>query len=281
MGAVSFSIDPELVKALKQLLPLKYFVETGTFEGETIEQVRLLFEEVHSVELAEEYYFQAVERFKSNPEVHLYQGDSEAVLKSLHPRLKDEAVLYWLDAHWCVADKTAGHQSQCPLLQELNALQNLNSDSVVLIDDARLFLCPPPQPHEVSQWPSLDAVVKKLYALSSGHELMVLNDAILYYPAQIREQVQMYAHTVSIDWLSVLHKSHYYDTFLSNVQEKEAQIKRLADIAEERAVSLSQKEVEIQLLTKVAEERGASLLEKEAQIQLLAVEITKLRHLNQ
>jgi hypothetical protein len=280
MGAVSFSIDPELVKALKQLLPLKYFVETGTFEGETIEQVRLLFEEVHSVELSEGYYLQAVERFRSNPEVQLYQGNSEAVLKSLYPRLKGEAVLYWLDAHWCVADKTAGHQSQCPLLQELDAIQKLNLDSAILIDDARLFLCPPPQPHEVSQWPSFDAVVKKLYALSSGHEMMVLNDAILYYPAQIREQVQIYAHAVSIDWLAVLHKSHYYDTFLSNVQEKEIEIQLLTKVAEERKAALLNQETQIQLLTEVAEERGAALLEKEAQIQLLAVEIGKLQHLN-
>ena len=142
MGAVTFSIDSELVRVLRQLLPLKYFVETGTFEGETVEQVRLLFEEIHSVELAEDYHSQAVERFRDIPEVHLYQGDSEAVLKSLHPQLNSEAVLYWLDAHWCVADKTAGYQSQCPLLQELDALKTLNLNSVILIDDARLFLCP-------------------------------------------------------------------------------------------------------------------------------------------
>ena len=276
MGAVTFSIDPELVKTLKQLLPLKYFVETGTFEGETVEQVRLLFEEVHSVELAEDYYSQSVERFRDFSEVHLYQGDSEAVLKSLHPRLNSEAVLYWLDAHWCVADKTAGYQSQCPLLQELDAIETLNLNSVVLIDDARLFLCPPPQPHEVSQWPSFDAIIKKLSSLSSGHEVMVLNDAILYYPSQIREPVQEYAHTVAIDWLVVKHKSSYYDTHLGALQE---QVELLTDVAEVRGAALLEKEAQIQLLAGVAEERQAALLEKESQIQLLAIEVDQLKHL--
>lgn len=281
MGAVTFSIDPEIIRALKQALPLKYFVETGTFEGETVEQVKLMFEEVHSIELAEDYYSKAVERFGNDSRVNLYCGSSEVVLKSLHPRFASEATLYWLDAHWCVADKTAGYQSQCPLLQELDAIQALNPHSVILIDDARLFLCPPPHPHEVTQWPSFDAIIKKLYSLSSAHEVMVLNDVILYYPSQIREPVQQFAHGVSIDWLSIMHKSGYYDSFLSDLQEKEAEIKLLANIAEERKLSLSQKEGEIQRLTEVAEERGASLLEKEAKIQLLAIEIGKLKHLNQ
>ena len=280
MGAVTFSIDSDLIRALKQVLPLKYFVETGTFEGETVEQVRLMFEEVHSVELADDYYLKAVERFGNDSTINLYCGDSEAVLESLYPRFESEATLYWLDAHWCVADKTAGYQSQCPLLQELSAIQNLNSDSVVLIDDARLFLCPPPQPHEVAHWPSFDAIIKKLHSLSSAHEIMVLNDVILYYPAHIREQLQEYGHKAAIDWLVVKHKSDHYDTFLSDLQDKEAEIKLLSQIAEERRLSLSQKEREIQRLTEVAKERGASLREKEAQIQLLAAEIGKLKHLN-
>ena len=36
MGAVHFSIDPRLLARLRDLLPLKVFVETGTYEGESV-----------------------------------------------------------------------------------------------------------------------------------------------------------------------------------------------------------------------------------------------------
>jgi hypothetical protein len=41
MGAISFSIDIELVKFLKENLGLEAFVETGTFEGETLEKFQI------------------------------------------------------------------------------------------------------------------------------------------------------------------------------------------------------------------------------------------------
>jgi hypothetical protein len=39
------------------------------------------------------------------------------------------------------------------LLDEFRAIGRLNERSVILIDNARLFLCPPPVPHETSQCP--------------------------------------------------------------------------------------------------------------------------------
>jgi hypothetical protein len=249
MGAVTFSIDLQLVKTLKQALPLTQFVETGTFEGDTVEQVKPLFETIHSVELAEEYYLRSVERFQSIPHIKLYCGRSEDVLRSLQPLLEKQSVLYWLDAHWCLANHTAGQTSQCPILQELDAIQHLNSDSVILMDDARLFLCPPPQPHEVSQWPSFDAILRKLYSLSNGHEVMVLNDVILYYPSTIRTAVQQYAYMSSVDWLSVFDKSRDYDSLLAQLHEKEDQIQLLKRVAQEREVALIEKEEMIQQLS--------------------------------
>ena len=55
MGAVHFSLDTNLVKAIKSVLSLDVFVETGTFKGDTIENVKDYFTEIHSVELSEEY----------------------------------------------------------------------------------------------------------------------------------------------------------------------------------------------------------------------------------
>ena len=161
MGAVSFSIDMSLVTCCKQALPLPVFVETGTFSGDSIETIQSLFPEIHSVELSQAYYDKAVERFKLHKHINLYQGNSDQWIKRLHPKIIDQSTLYWLDAHWCVAEETSGVESQCPLLDELEAINSLNAQSIILIDDARLFLCPPPAPHKITQWPAFDQIIKK------------------------------------------------------------------------------------------------------------------------
>ena len=49
MGEVFFSIDLELLKVLKGLLPLEIFVETGTFQGNTTAILANMFGCVHTV----------------------------------------------------------------------------------------------------------------------------------------------------------------------------------------------------------------------------------------
>ena len=234
MGAVNFSIDTSLIAALKQALPLSVFVETGTFEGETIRRARPFFESIYSVEVSEKYHAMTARQFQGDPSVHIHRGDSPEFLRKLSSSLNYTSVLYWLDAHWCVAEESGGEHSQCPLLEELNAISGLNDYSVILIDDARSFLCPPPRPHEVSHWPSFDCIVKKLYSLSSSHELMVINDVIIYFPASVKPAVIAYAHDHSVDWLTIADKSRDYDVLLSHLEEKEDQIKLLTDTAASR-----------------------------------------------
>lgn len=248
MGAISFSIDPRLVTCCKQALPLIVFVETGTFEGDSIEQVKTLFAEIHSIELSETYYEKAVERFKDSSHIKLYQGSSDEWLRRLQPQLKDQSILYWLDAHWCVAEDTAGVESQCPLLEELEAIEYLNYDSIVIVDDARLFLCPPPAPHKISQWPSFDEIIERLHSLSPVHALMVVNDVIIYYPKKIEQQIKDYAYAHGIDWLVALYKSQNYDQILQECEEKEQQIQLLASAAEARLKIIEELSLELQKL---------------------------------
>jgi hypothetical protein len=170
-----------------------------------------LFNEIHTIELSDEHAAQAAERFRSHSNVTLYQGNSSDVLSSLGPGLKDASVLYWLDAHWCVGSGTGG-RSQCPLLAELAAVEKLNGESVVLIDDARLFLCAPPHPHEADDWPRFDQVLQELLRLSADHELMIINDVIVFFPRAIAAEMSDFASANSIDWLASLHRLQALET---------------------------------------------------------------------
>jgi len=234
VGAVRFSIDPVLIQILKEALGVDVFVETGTFEGQTIETVMPFFEEIHTCEASEHLHTEVTKRFAGVNKVHSVLGDSGRILVDLMPRLRNRSVLFWLDAHWCADEQTAGAHSQCPLLDELEAINELNAESVIVIDDARLFFCAPPKPYEVDQWPGFDTVLRKLHKLRRDHELMAVNDMLIFHPPQIRQYLKSYAHEHSIDWLAVLDKGRDYDDILKQSKEKESEILELKRSAEER-----------------------------------------------
>ncbi|MBU3549911.1 glycosyltransferase [Polynucleobacter sp. MWH-Berg-3C6] len=223
MGAIHFSLDKNLVSALMSTLPLKVFVETGTFEGQAIENLHSFFEELHSIELSHEYHKAAIEKFNRVTNVHLHQGDSPCILEELTNNLSEIGILYFLDAHWCLAVNVEGKTSQCPLLDELAAINKLNQDSAIVIDDARLFLSPPPSPHEISHWPNLQQVISSLFLLSNDHELMVINDVIVYYPKIAKEAMENYAHNYGVDWFKAFQGAGWEFA----AEEKESVIQKL------------------------------------------------------
>ena len=200
MGAVRFSIDPALVRELTSLLPLRTFVETGTYQGDSVRAVLPMFEELHTIEVSEELHGEAAAALEGEEKVQVHLGRSQEIL----PRLvagRTDPTMFWLDAHWC-SDESGEEGSQCPLLDELAAIGPLHRDSVVLIDDARLFLSPPPAPVDATQWPRIGEVLAALSALSDAHDLMVLDDVIVLYPEAIREELTAWARRSTVDWLA-------------------------------------------------------------------------------
>lgn len=251
MGAVTFSLDVRLVECLKEALPLSILVETGTFEGDTVATMAPFFDRLITVEVSEPLWKSARDRFKGESKVEAHLGNSPEALSRIRPVLGDASTLFWLDAHWCVAENTAGDESQCPLLAELSAIDRLGDTSVVLIDDARLFLAPPPEPHDVAQWPSFDQIVTALRRLSDQHELMVVNDVIAFYPRIVNGSMNAFARRYGVDWLRARQSLNENGDMLSALEEKEAAIQA-------HSQSLREKEALIrQLGKKVAVYRSA------------------------
>jgi glycosyltransferase involved in cell wall biosynthesis len=234
MGAVSFSLDSHLVAALQTTLPLSVLVETGTFKGDTVAQFESCFSKVFSVELSESLWTEAVKRFQPYQHVQILQGSSQDKLRELVPELQNIGVLFWLDAHWCVASDTAGALSQCPLLEELRAIGKLNSESVILIDDARLFLAPPLVPHEISQWPSFHQIVSCLLSMSTEHELMVVNDVIAFFPKKAKYAFETYAQLYGTDWLTAANCLKENGTFMKQLGDKEGVIQEQKSVIQEQ-----------------------------------------------
>jgi lipopolysaccharide transport system ATP-binding protein len=229
MGAVSFSVDRGLLEGLKAALPLEVFVETGTFEGDSALVAAALFPRVHTIELSEAFAERARARLRHLPGVEVHQGRSAEVLRALRSGLAGRAVVYWLDAHWSGTDDADGVGAPCPLLEELEALGSLNAESVVLIDDARLFLAPSPQLDE--QWPDVHTVFQRLIGLSTFHRLVVVNDVIVFCPPAAWASVRCYAREHGVEWSQVYRQALERERLRAELLAKDRTIRYWWDIA--------------------------------------------------
>lgn len=245
MGAVTFSLDPRLVIELKAVLLLNVFVETGTFKGDTAAEMETLFDKVVTIELSDTLAAEAVQRFEAVPNIDVLQGDSAVKLRELRSDLESASSLYWLDAHWCVAVDTAGELSQCPLINELSAIGHLNDQSVILIDDARLFLAPPASPHEISQWPSFHQIVICLFSMNPGHELMVVNDVIVFFPESAKKAMESYAQSCGVDWLDASNCLKENASFMQQLLDKEVVIQQQISSLAQTQADLAQTQADL------------------------------------
>ena len=114
------------------------FIETGTFMGDTINNIKSYFSDVYTIELNHDFARNATIRFLNDKNVKVIQGDSSDVLLTLCPVINKPA-FFWLDGHWS-GGTTAKGKKDCPLLDELNAIvQHFKYECVIAIDDVRLF----------------------------------------------------------------------------------------------------------------------------------------------
>ena len=221
MGAISFTLDRSLLRELQRILGATQFVETGSFRGDSLEIAQELFTRCLSIEMSPEYHEAVRRRFAHAAHVTVFLGDSPVVLRAQRAAFSGQATFFWLDAHWCAAVNAAGEKSQCPLLDELAAIGPLHPRSAILIDDARLFLSAPPKPHEISTWPSFDAVLKGLQSLSDRHALVCFNDVLVFVPADILPALRPYLSEHTVNLLTLADKARDYDSLLAQAKAKD------------------------------------------------------------
>jgi hypothetical protein len=188
-------VPTALVLGIKQLFNVSCFVETGTFQGGTAYWAGTVFPQVITIEGSKDLHAQAVTKFASMKNIQFLQGESPAILRQIMPTLPSQTI-YWLDAHWS-GGVTHGAENECPLLDEIRAIDSRPSESFILIDDARLFLSPPPLPHRDNQWPEIATVVSTLRERDSSRYVVVIEDLIIAVPALARDFLVQYCRKIS------------------------------------------------------------------------------------
>ena len=118
---------------------LRVLVETGTNYGHTVSSAIGTFDTIYSIELDEELWRHASQRFAHRADVKLRRGDSAGELSRILGELRQPA-LFWLDAHYS-GEGTARGDQDSPIMEELRAIANHQvREHTILIDDARLFV---------------------------------------------------------------------------------------------------------------------------------------------
>jgi hypothetical protein len=187
MGSVNFGVDPQQTLELAQRFGLRVFVETGLYKGKTAEWATRHFRQVYSIEKDASRLIKTSLGMDAGgiANLKLINGDSRTELAALLATI-DEPCLLWLDAHWCGGSAEAAHRldDECPLREELAAINasEYAAHHVIMIDDARLFLEPPPYPHNPAQWPTFDEVK----TLLAPREVYIENDVIYAEPISCR-----------------------------------------------------------------------------------------------
>lgn len=123
----------------KQYNEYDVFIETGTFRGETVANVKDIFNRVISIEIVDALYQDAHNKFKSFPNVEIVKGDCVIELPKVIKENLDNSIIFFLDGHYS-AGMTGKGIIEVPLMQELKSINELYSNpTIIIIDDADLF----------------------------------------------------------------------------------------------------------------------------------------------
>ena len=123
-----------------KLKPTRVYVETGSYRGDGIEHMlnHSQYEEVHSIELAEQWYEHCCLRFNDEPRVHMHHGNSKSKLPEVTGNY-DEQITFFLDGHYSGRAEQWGDE-ETPLIQELEFIATRQcAGDIVIVDDCRML----------------------------------------------------------------------------------------------------------------------------------------------
>ncbi|MEN3015367.1 MAG: hypothetical protein ABDH21_04865, partial [bacterium] len=77
------------------------------------------------------------------------------------------------------------------------------------IDDARLFLSPPPIPHKYEQWPSIKMIIKRI---PPNFDVLIFKDIIFIFPINEKfPEVKSYFQKLATDeWIAYSKKNNRF-----------------------------------------------------------------------
>jgi hypothetical protein len=131
-------LDEILESSEDTIANYKFFVETGTYHGDTILEMSKYFDKSYTVELSNDLYDRFNKKDFDRNKITSLLGDSSKVLKDIILELKDNSI-FFLDGHFSSCG-TAKGEKDVPLLEEIRLINDFYKfKGIIIIDDLRLF----------------------------------------------------------------------------------------------------------------------------------------------
>ena len=132
----------EEMEKVRSVYDNKFFIETGTYVGNTSILASKYFERVYTMEIAPYLHYVANQQFTQHNinNVKSYLGDSLEILPKILNELQPEGCVFFLDAHQSGPETQNNNKQAVPLYEELDIILRSNiGPSVFVIDDVRLW----------------------------------------------------------------------------------------------------------------------------------------------
>lgn len=183
MGSHTHGVPEHIVLPIAQKFGIDTFVETGTYYGASAMWASASFDSVYTIELFKDYHEAAKEKLSSRPNVTCLLGDSKDVLPHVLDLLNTagKPAVFFLDAHWSFDLHYGRPQSECPIQTEIAVINSSPLNHVIIVDDARLFITPPPAPHRAEDWPKIDTLMSLLRS-TNRRSVTIRDDVIVATP---------------------------------------------------------------------------------------------------
>ena len=142
------------------------FIETGTHIGNTTKLASIYFKRVFSVEMDDDLFSSAQERFQHIKNITLWHGTSSHALPDMLKLIGNEVCVFWLDSH----PMTPIKGTKAPILDELNIIKSFcaRNNHIILIDDYPYFESGAPG------YPSLAELESKLLSINEDYKIQFL-----------------------------------------------------------------------------------------------------------
>ena len=176
------------------------YVETGSYRGQSIEDVINEYDVIHSIELSEKWFSYCAKKFSSYGHINLWLGDSRKALPLVLETINEPAVIF-LDAHYS-GGTTARGDTDTPLLDELDIVNQRDYPDIIIIDDVSFLGArggsEPAEPvSDDDVWPPFafdwsDTTPEQVLARMKPGYARVMNDKLILASSTRRDQFILY-----------------------------------------------------------------------------------------
>ncbi|GMU19738.1 MAG: hypothetical protein AMXMBFR12_09300 [Candidatus Babeliales bacterium] len=179
----NMSLEESFLAMIAQATQAEIIVETGTYLGDSTIKMARKFKQVHTIELGAELFEKAQKRFVKKKNIRSYQGDSAKLLPDIIKPLKNSKTVFFLDAHFSMADTAQGDENT-PILTELEIIRKAKlSNATIIIDDLRMFYKSPAIAKDtfMAEYPTVHDLVEKLLSINSSYKIAIVYDVLIAF----------------------------------------------------------------------------------------------------